>query len=363
MASRYPDAIHLEIGQPHFTTPSHIIEAAYRAAQEGFTGYTSNPGFPSLRKLIAEVKSRELGIPLTPDHIITTLGGTGAMIASLLLILERGDEILVPDPAWPNYSIMAQIAGAKVVYYPLRRPNFYPDLQKLRELISPRTKALILNSPSNPTGAVYPESIVRELLTITQEHDLYLISDEVYDRIIFEGKHISPLQLAPDERIISIFSFSKTYAMTGWRIGYIIVHPNLGSQYIKLQEMLIACPPSISQKAAEAALQGPQDCVEEMVQAYRRGRDAALEILEEHGIRSYRPQGAFYMLLDISSSGLKSMDFARELLEKYRVAVAPGITFGPSGEGYVRISFATTVETLREGLRRLLRFLRECSEA
>jgi aspartate aminotransferase/aminotransferase len=356
MAARIPGAIHLEIGQPNFPTPAHIIEAALAAAREGFTGYTANAGLPSLREAIAEKVRRENGLPATAENVVVTTGGMGALYSIFLALLETGDEMLVPDPGYPNYAMAAYLLRARAVPYPLEAENgFQPRLDALPGLVSPRTKALVVNSPSNPTGSVLPAATMATLVAFAREHDLYLVSDECYEKIVFDACHVSPGSLDAEGRVISAFSFSKTYAMTGWRVGYAVTTPDMAALIAKIQEATVCCASSVSQKAAEAALAGPQDCVAAMVAAYRHRRDLAVAILRSHGLPTYLPQGAFYLLVSIGDCGVSSEQFARDLLDEEKVAVAPGRTFGPGGNGYVRISLASGEDELHMGLERLCR--------
>ena len=358
LSAEVPDAIHLEVGQPDFDTPAHIVEAGCRAAKEGFTRYTPNAGLLSLREAIVEKLRERNGIEATVDQVVVTPGAVTAIATVLLAIAEPGEEVLLPDPAWPNYEMMALSIGAVPVRYPLDpERGFLPDFEGMERAVSERAKALMVNSPCNPTGAVFPEYVVRGLMEFAERHDLYLISDEVYEDIVFEGEHISPARFDRDGRVVSVFGFSKTYAMTGWRLGYAVASEVVARVVAKLQEPFVSCASAISQKAGEAALRGDQSCVAEMREAYRRRRDLAVGLFREHGVAVHEPKGAFYMLVDVASSGLDSYTFARRLLEEKKVAVAPGATFGPRGEGYVRISLATAEEQLLEGVRRLCRFL------
>ncbi len=358
LAAQIPDAIHLEIGQPNFPTPAFICDAAYRAIQQGFTGYTANAGLLSLREAIAEKVRRENGLKASPENIVVTTGGMGGLFSTLTTLLAPGDEVLIPDPGFPNYEMMAVLQQAPVVRYPLDAENgFQLRLETLPGLLTSRSKVLMVNSPSNPTGAVISPETMAALLDFARRNDLYLVSDECYEKIIFDAVHFSPGSLDNEGRVVSIFSFSKTYAMTGWRVGFVVAPVEIAAVITKLQEATVSCAASVSQKAAEAALYGSQDCVAEMVSAYRRRRDRALDILRQHGLPYYAPQGAFYMMIDISRCGDDSYQVARQLLLEEKVAVAPGATFGPQGNRYVRISLAADDAKLEEGLERLCRYI------
>ncbi len=359
LAVNLPDAIRLEVGEPNFPTPPHIVEAAHRAAQQGFTKYTQTAGLLSLRELIAEHVTRTHGYPVTPSRINVTVGGVQGVLAVMIALLEAGDEVLLPDPAWPNCEMSVLIREARPVPYPLAiEDGFLPRLDDLERLVSNRCKLLILNSPANPTGAVFPRPLVETLVRFAQRHDLYILADEVYGRLIFEGEHVSPAVYDP-ERVISLYSFSKTYAMTGWRIGYVVANEPITQVITKIGEPMISCVSGVVQKAAEAALTGPQDCVQEMRESYRERRDAVVEVLKEHNSYVYTPRGAFYIMVDISRSGLDSYQYALGLLRDRRVAVAPGTAFGRVGRHLVRVSLATEKAQLIEGVTRLCMYIQE----
>ncbi len=358
LAATVAHVIHLEVGEPDFDTPQHIVDAATKAATEGFTKYTPNAGILSLREALVEKLRTENGIDVSTQNVVVTLGGVGGMTSATMVTVEAGDEVLIPDPGWPNYESAVMLIGGVPRKYPLDPyRGFLPDLSALEELVTERTKMLLINSPSNPTGAVFPRRTIEALLDFAYRHDLYLLSDEVYEHIIFEGEHTSPAKLNHDGRVITCFSFSKTYAMTGWRVGYIAASKEIAEVITKLQEPLISCVCGIAQKAAEAALLGPQDCVAQMCQSYKKRRDTAVQILESSNLLTSIPQGAFYILLDISSTGLDSYAFAKALLSEQRVAVAPGGTFGEVGKNYARVSLATQEGQLREGLERICAFI------
>jgi aspartate aminotransferase len=353
------DVLHLEVGEPNFPTPDPVVEAAVKAARDGFTKYVPNTGILPLREALVDKLARQNGITATPERIVVTVGGVAALACALIATVPTGSEVLLPDPGWPNYAMQLHIMDAQPVYYPLRPENaFEPDLDELEARITPRTRAILINSPSNPIGSVWSEKTVRGIVDFALRRDLVLISDEVYERIIFDGRHVSPAALAPPEApIISIFSFSKTYAMTGWRVGYAVAPPPINDLIARLQEPTVSCGSSISQKAALAALALEPSVVDGMVSAYRERRDVAHGLLSARGVRAFLPQGAFYMWIDISNSGRTSYDFARALISETRVAVAPGATFGPGSDGWIRISLANSVDTIATGCERIADFL------
>ncbi len=358
-ALRTPGAIHLQVGQPNFPTPQHIKDAGKRAIDENKTFYTHTQGLLSLREKLAAKLERVNGIRVTPDRIATAPGGVGAIAAVFAAVLEPGDEVLLPDPGWPNTRIMLAWTGTRGVFYPCPAAgDFEPDLDALERLITPRTRLLLVNSPNNPTGAVYPQATVERLIEIAQRHNLWLVSDECYDQILLDGSWTSPASLAPeDPRIASIFTFSKTYAMTGWRMGYVAGSTALLDTVTKVLESNSSCVSTITQVAGEAALEGPQDCVTEMNAAYRRRRDAVVQILRDAELFITEPKGAFYCMADITPSGLGSRDFAFKLLRERGVAVAPGSAFGEVARDAVRISLASSDADLKEGVGRLAEFV------
>jgi len=265
--------------------------------------------------------------------------------------------VLVPDPSWPNYSGMVMLTGGRAVPYALRPENGYiPDVAELATLITDRTKVLMLNTPASPTGAVFPRATMEALVKLAIEHDLYVVSDEIYEELVFDREHIPAALYDDGKRVITISGCSKMYAMTGWRLGYAIGDPSLLALISKLQEVLISCPSIISQYAAEAALSGPQDCVEEMRSAYHRRRDLVRGILESSGLLPVVPRGAFYALLDLRSCSMSGHQLALAILEEERVATAPGDTFGTVSDGMVRISLAAADDDLAEGCRRIKAF-------
>jgi len=355
MAMEIPGVTRLEVGEPLFPTPPHIIEAALAAAREGYTKYTGNSGIPSLRNAIAERVSDTYGLRVAAEQVGVTVGAVGAISGVLRALVDQGDHVLLPDPGWPNYHMMCMCVGAVPVRYPLPPENgFLPDPAAIEGVLTDRSKVMVVNSPSNPLGTVFPEDLVRDLVAFARAHDLYLISDEVYEKIIFEGGHTPASAFDTDGRVIVASGFSKTYAMTGWRVGYAVAAEPIIRQLGKLQEAYVSCTPAPSQKAAEAALAGPQDCVAAMRETYRENRAVAKEVLDRHGIPYVEPHGAFYLWVEVGCED--STGFALGLLEKKKVSVAPGSTFGPSGEGFVRISLASAGDDIRTGLTALADF-------
>jgi aspartate/methionine/tyrosine aminotransferase len=349
-----PGVIRLEVGEPDFPTPPHIVEAAHIAMLEGHTGYQPSAGIAPLRDALATKVRERNGYTVTPQQTIVTQGGVEALFASLLTLTRPGDEVLLPDPAWPNFLLMAQMLNLNAVTYPLTADaGFVPTLETLEPLVTERTTAIVVNSPSNPLGAVIDRARMTELVEFTERHGLWMVSDECYDEISFDDTFVSPASISA-ERVVSVYSFSKTYAMTGWRIGYAVAPPSVAPSLAKGQEPIISCVNSPTQYAALAAMTGPQAVVAEMRDAYRQRRDLAISVLDGSPLRAFTPQGAFYLWVDVRATGVPSRELAMRLLEERNVAVAPGTAFGERGEGFLRVSLASSADAISEGLRRLL---------
>ena len=349
-----PEAVHLEVGEPDFPIPEHVFEAAHRAARTGLTRYAPNAGLPELREALSEKVARRNGYGALPEQVVVTQGGIQALYLALRALLEPGDEVLLPDPAWPNYRMIAHLLGARVLSYPLvAGGGFLPRLEDLERLVTPRTRAILVNSPSNPLGTVVPRGLMEGLLAFARGRGLWFISDEVYEEVLFDDVFVSAGSVAErGNRLVSIYSFSKVYAMTGWRVGYLVAPPDLARILTGMQEPIISCVNTPAQMAALAAVTGPQDVVREMSEAYdsyRARRDELLGVLDGGGLPSSRPSGAFYVWADVSEAGVPSMEFARSLIEREHMAVAPGSAFGELGEGYVRLSLASLREDLLDG--------------
>ena len=262
LAVTLPDCVRLEMGEPDFPTPPHICEAAAKAARDGFTKYTASQGLLSVREAMSAKLKRVNGLDVPPERIVATQGALSGLYTTCLSLLDPGDALMIPDPGWPNWAMMAQAVGASVIRYPTPKADaFLPTPETLDALVTPRTKAILLNSPCNPTGAVMPGELIARMLDFARRHDLWVISDECYDECVFDGEHVSPATLDADGRVISLFSCSKTYAMTGWRVGYVAAPPGAIGVLAKMQQPVLGNICSVAQKAAEAALTGPQDAV------------------------------------------------------------------------------------------------------
>jgi aspartate aminotransferase/aminotransferase len=358
------DIVHLEFGEPDFATPAHIVEAGMRSLRDERQGYGPGNGIRALREALAERVARVNHVAADPDSIIVTPGGTGALMASLISLCAPGDEVLVPDPAWAGYDAMLAAAGAVMVRYPLSPAlDWQPDLAALEAAISPRCKVLLLNSPSNPGGAVFSRETIAHIVEIARRHDLWLLSDECYDEFVYTGEHVSPATLDPDGRVVTVGTFSKAYAMTGWRIGWMATPPAIAGALALAVSAQVNNVPLFTQRAALAALAGPQHCVLEMATAYRKRRDLALDLLRPHGAVEYVPAGAFYLLVPVltlaaplTRTHFDGVAFAEALIRERSVALAPGAAFGPATQNYVRISLASSQETLRAGIGALVEF-------
>jgi aspartate/methionine/tyrosine aminotransferase len=354
MASSMTDVIHLEFGEPNFDTPAHVCDAAALAAARGFTKYTPNAGIPELREALA-VKVRERNhLEVEPSQVIVTVGAVAGLFSTMLVLCEPGDEVLVTDPSWPNYRMIARLQGLAARSFPLLPEHrMEPRAELIEPLITERTRVIVLNSPSNPTGTVIGREALGELIDLARHYDIWILSDEVYDEITFERPMTSIASLDPDGRVFTVFSFSKTYAMTGWRVGYVVAPPQLAGFVVKTQEPLTACVNAPAQMAALAALTGPQDIVAEMCAAYRERRDRVLSTLEAAEIPTMRPDGAFYVWADVSKTGMTTEGFTRRLISERRVAVVPGSAFGPQSDSHVRLSLAADPANLYEALERI----------
>jgi aspartate aminotransferase len=348
-----PDAgiIRLEVGEPDLPIEPHIVAAAQNAAAMGI-GYTQSFGITPLREAIVERLRRVAGLSYATDEIVIGQGGVQAMHVVLAALLDAGDEVLVPDPAWPNYAMTAVLRGAVIVPYALpASAGYLPDVEQMRSLISGRTRLIVINSPANPTGSVFPAELVASIIELAAAHDLWVLSDEVYDELVFDGAMANAAQY-DRERVIGIYSFSKTYSMTGWRVGYAACPRPLAQLLGTLQEPLISCVSGVSQHAALAALNGPQDGVARKREVYRTRRDLVGKLLSDGGFDAVTPAGAFYQMVPLAP-GTDSRRAALDLVE-HGVATAPGTAFGDVAGDQLRLSLAASEEALRGGIERLV---------
>lgn len=352
--------IHLEIGEPDFPTPRHIVEAAKQALDDGWTHYGPTQGYPELREAVARYIGRSRGIPVGPEHVSIVPGGKPIIFFLMLALLEPGDEVIYPDPGFPIYESMIRCLGAVPVPMPLvEERGFSVDLDRLKESLNHRTRLLILNSPQNPTGGVISREDTEEIARMVRERDLIVLSDEMYSEIWYDRPPVS-IAVFPgmQEKTVILDGFSKTYAMTGWRMGYGVMPTWLVEAVTKLMVNSNSCTASFTQRAGIAALEGPQDDTRRMVAEFRRRRDAFCQGLNElPGFRCVRPGGAFYAFANIQGTGRSSKELAEMLLDHAGVACVDGATFGGHGAGYLRFSYATSFENLLEAVDRIRAFL------
>jgi aspartate/methionine/tyrosine aminotransferase len=348
--------IHLEIGQPDVPTFENISEAGVDAIQEGYTRYTPSAGMPALRRAIAEDASRRRGLSIEPAQVVVGPGAKPALFFPTLALVRPGDEVIYPDPGFPTYAAMIQVAGGTPVPVPLREEeDFSFDLDAFDHLVNERTRMVILNSPSNPTGGVMSITALEHIADAARKRDLWVLSDEIYARLVY-GESAPSIVTLPGmaERTIICDGFSKTYAMTGWRLGYGIMPKPLAERVELLLTHSVGCTASFTQVAGIEALNGPQEQVEAVVNEYRRRRDALVAGLNAiPGVRCRLPQGAFYVFPNVSAFGRTSDWLAEYLLEEAGVALLPGTSFGKNGEGYLRLCFANSLENILEALERM----------
>jgi len=357
MAKTVSDAIYLNIGEPDFPTPAHIVEAAKQAMDRGDTHYTPDEGILELREAIAERESEKLGLKLDEENVVVTAGGTGGTYASLMASVDPGDEVMVPSPYYSGYYYAVRMTGGTLVgVRQVEERGFQIDACELEQKISPRTKAMIVVSPNNPTGVVLTEDTLKMTAEIACENDLLVISDEVYDQFVFSGKFRSIATLpGMSERTVVVNSFSKTYAMTGWRIGYVVGPKEIMGQIAKASHSTMVCVNSIAQYAALAALRGSQEPTKRMLETYRTRRRLLVDALKSIPQFSLvEPQGAFFAFPNISATGMTSMDMFKYLLREARVVVLPGYPFfGAEGENHIRLSYTTSTDRLKEAIERI----------
>lgn len=351
------DIIHLEIGEPDFDTPSNIKEAAKRALDEGYTHYGPAAGYPAVREAIAEEVSRTRHIPVDPDEVVVTPGAKPIMFFALLACVDEGDEVIYPNPGFPIYESVIHFLGAKPVPVVLREEKqFRYDLDQLKKAVSKKTRMLIVNSPHNPTGGVLTSDDLQEIARLAVENDILVLSDEVYSRCIYDGlEHVSVASFPEmKSRTIILDGFSKTFAMTGWRLGFGVMPKPIAEAVERIQINSNSCTASFSQMAGIEALRGPQRQVTEMVEEFQRRRDVIVDGLNQlPGFRCHKPLGAFYVFPNVESAGKDSRTLADYLLREAGVACLSGTSFGKFGEGYIRFSYATSVENIRKALDRI----------
>ena len=355
LAQSLDDVVFLAVGEPDVEVAPHILAEATRAWQADETNYTPNGGLPELRHAIVDKLLTQNGMIVDTEQVWVTNGGMHALYLAMTLTLGPGDEVLLPDPGYSTFPMNAHMISAVPVPYTLRRSNdFLPDLDELERLVSDRTRLLIINSPSNPLGAIFPKVVIENLLAFAKKHDLWILSDEVYECFTYGALHTSIAALDTDDRVFSVFSLSKTYALTGARVGYLVTPPGMAALMRSAQEAIVSCINTPAQRAAVAAITGPQEHVAQAAQHYRENLSLATKLLDELGIHYLEPSGAFYLWVDVSyATNGDVAEWAERFLLERRVAGAPGSAFGRHGEGWIRLCVAADPRDIETGIRRL----------
>ena len=350
------EIVHLQIGEPDFDTPENIKEAGIKAIRENKTHYGPSAGLLEARECFAKYISQTRNIPVDPEEVVVTPGGKPILFFSILACIDEGDEVLYPNPAYPIYESMINFVGAKAVPIPIKEEKgFVFDIKDLEERITPRTKMIVLNSPANPTGGVISKEDLEKIANIVVTNDLLVLSDEIYSRIIYEGEHSSIASFpGMKERTIILEGHSKTYAMTGWRLGYGVMNKKIAEKVTKLMTNSNSCTATFTQIAGIEAINGPQDAVDKMVAEFKKRRDVIVEGLNKiPKINCNKPLGAFYVFPNITETGKKSQELADYLLNEAGVALLSGTSFGDYGEGYIRLSYANSIENIKKGLEKI----------
>jgi len=350
------DVVHLEIGEPDFDTPSNIIDAAVKALRDGFTHYGPSAGLPEARKVFAEHITKDRGLKVDPENIVITPGAKPILFFSIIALVDEGDEVIYPNPGFPIYESVINFVGGRPVPIPLREENeFSIDIDELKGLFNEKTKLIIINSPQNPTGGVLSEEDMKGIVELAIKYDAWILSDEVYSKIIYNGEHVSIYNFPEaKDRAILLEGHSKTYAMTGWRLGYGVMPKELADHIARLQTNSTSCTASFIQMAGIEALTGPQDESMKMVAEFKARRDLIVDGLNEiPGFKCLRPKGAFYVFPNIKGTGKSSKELENLLLEKAGVAGLSGTSFGEYGEGYLRFSYANSQENIKKALERI----------
>lgn len=351
--------VHLEIGEPDFDTPANIVAAGQKALGDGFTHYGPSPGLPQLREAIAHDFSTRRGVEIGPQNVVVFPGGKPVMFFMTLALLEEGDEAIYPNPGFPIYESMIKYCGATPVPLPLREENaFAADIDELEALITERTKLVIMNSPQNPTGGMLSSDDLKRLGELCANKNVWLLTDEIYSRMIYEGSHDTPWKYGDMNRMVVLDGFSKTYAMTGWRLGYGIMSEEFAAHMARLQTNATSCTAAMTQMAGVEALTGPQTDVDTMLAEFQKRRDVIVDGLNAlPGVSCLKPRGAFYVFPNIRETGLSSKQLETRLLDEAGVACLSGTSFGKHGDGYLRFSYANSVANIEEALKRFGEFL------
>jgi aspartate/methionine/tyrosine aminotransferase len=355
------EILHLELGQPDFRTPEHVAQAGIAAIEEGLTRYTPPAGLARFRELIADDAGKRRGVTITPDMVVVGPGSKPGLFFPTLALVAPGDKVIYPDPGFPTYHSMIHVAGGVPVPVTLREENqFSFDLDVFDSKISNRTKLIVLNSPSNPTGGVIPLDDLKHIAAQAQKYNAWILSDEIYTRLVYDGMTSAPSIASIDgmlERTVIADGFSKTYAMTGWRLGYTIAPSALTERLELLVTHSVGSSAMFTQYAGMEAITGPQDAVREMVAEYQKRRDRLVDLVNAiPGVHAQKPQGAFYVFPNVKSFGIPAKEMARRLLDEEGVAVLAGTDFGPGGEGYIRLCYATSMDVIERGVEKICRF-------
>ncbi len=365
LASRIGGCVSLGQGIPSFATPRHIVDAVFRAMIENPDGgkYTLGPGLPELREAVAKELGVKAGVPVDGEReICITVGAMEALAAAVLTVVDRGDEVILPSPNYASHIEQVLLAEGVPVFVPLEEGAWQLDVERIEDAVTPKTRAIILCNPHNPTGANFREEDLRAVAEMAARRNIFLIADETYDFLVYDGESHFSLTGIPEirDRLIATFSFSKKYAMTGWRVGYVFAPEAILDQMMKIHDAVAICAPTPSQVAALAALEGPQDCVRDIADALRRRRDLTCERLDRLGdhFTHVTPRGAYYLMARFKASGVDSMTYALRLLHEARVITIPGAAFGPAGEGHVRLSFGGRESEIHEAFDRIEEWLR-----
>ncbi|HBY99181.1 MAG: aminotransferase class I/II-fold pyridoxal phosphate-dependent enzyme [Ardenticatenaceae bacterium] len=357
-----PEVISLGIGEPDFVTPAPIIEAGIRSLRAGQTGYTSNSGLLELRQALSRYLATLYGVEYDPEtEILLTVGVSEALMLAMMTLVEPGDEVIIPEPSYVAYGPNVVFAGGTPVFVPTRvEEQFQITGEAIERAITPRTRLILIGYPNNPTGAVLSRARMQEVAAVAEAHDLFVLSDEIYDRLVYGVEHVCfPSLAGMRERSVLLGGFSKDYAMTGWRLGYACGPAPVIAGLRKMHQYIVMSAPTTAQVGALTALRESQDDVENMRRAYNERREVIVGGLNQIGLPTFEPRGAFYCFPDISSTGLSSDAFSERLLFDEQVAVVPGSAFGPSGEGYVRCAYATSLTNIEEALGRIERFVKK----
>ncbi|WP_324822972.1 pyridoxal phosphate-dependent aminotransferase [Sinanaerobacter sp. ZZT-01] len=367
LAKNYQNVISLTVGEPSFDTPLNIKEIAKKAMDENYTHYVSNAGLPELRRVIADKYNKRIQSGYTENNVMVAFGGMEAIFLALLATVNPGDEVLIPDPGYPNYEGQITILGAKPVRVPIfEKNNFNIKAEDIEKAITEKTKVLIINSPSNPLGSVLGKKELAEIAAVVEKHDLFVISDEVYEEIIYgDFQHHSLAEFSKiSENVLIVNSLSKTYAMTGWRVGYVVGNEKIIEVMPQLQEGIASCVPPFVQLAAIEAIEHGAEAIQYMRSEYERKRSIVIEAIEEiDGMIYQGSAGSFYAFINITAFGKSSQEFAEDLIRNAKVIVVPGSAFGPMGEGYIRVVFAASDDILMEAFDRIKTYVNSLKES